>query len=533
MSRSPDQPILRRAKKAGEESRISGAASPAPRLVASHLTKRFGEFVANDAIDLTIEPGRVHVVLGENGAGKSTLMNMLYGHLQPDEGTISLDGQTVAITSPSVALGHAIGMVHQHFSLVQSYTVAQNVVLGVEPDRIAFRPKTAASAVQRTVDALGWDFDVTAKVADLPVSAQQRVEILKLLHRGARILLLDEPTALLSPTEIESLLDVIESLRDGGAAILLVTHKLPEVARVADRITVIRHGRVTAHFDGTDVTPTELARAMTGRISIPEIVTEPRVPGAPVLEVDGLSVVGTHGRRAVEDVSFTVRQGEILGIAAVEGNGQHELVQALVGLSKIAAGSIRVQGNDITGRPPRHARSAGLGIIPADRRTEGTIGAMSLVENFALTSIAAGRSRKGPFLDRKGMSARTSDAVQQYDIRPGRIGAPVSSLSGGNTQKLVIARELSSQPACVVAVSPTWGLDIGAVADVQRRLVDIRDSGRAVLLSSPDLEELLTLSDRIVVLYRGRVVAEFDRSNIDSDQLSLALMGSVVERTRS
>ena len=504
--------------------RFGGA--PAPQVNAIGLTKRFGSFTANEKVDLTLEPGVVHVVLGENGAGKSTLMNMLYGHLQPDEGRILVDGEEVDITSPSVALRHGIGMVHQHFSLVQSYTVAQNVVLGHEPNGAVFTPRSAAAAVQATVDRLGWSFDVRAKVSDLPVSAQQRVEILKLLHRGARVLLLDEPTALLSPTEIDSLLDVIEALRDAGAAILLVTHKLAEVERVADRITVIRHGVVTATYEGTDVSASDMARAMTGRTSIPEVATQPRLPGDVVLEVRDLTVPGAHGMNAVVGVSFSVRAGEIVGIAAVEGNGQHELVQALIGLERTVRGSVRVCGKDVTNRGPRDVRGAGIAVIPADRRTEGTVGAMDLADNPALNAISAGGYRRHGLLDRRAMVKAAAEAVEMYDVRPGRVAAPAKSLSGGNMQKLVIAREIASDPACMIAVSPTWGLDIGAVADVQNRLIALRDADRGVLLSSPDLDELLALSDRILVMYRGRIVAEFDRGEVEPDALSLALMGS-------
>ncbi|WP_240658642.1 ABC transporter ATP-binding protein [Microbacterium sp. CPCC 204701] len=508
-------------------------ASPAPRLVATGLTKRFGSFVANDSIDLTLEPGRVHVVLGENGAGKSTLMNMLYGHLQPDVGTISLDGTPVDINSPSAALHHGIGMVHQHFSLVGSYSVAQNVILGVEPRGALLHPRDISTSVANTVARLGWDFDVDKKVEDLPVSAQQRVEILKLLHRGARILLLDEPTALLSPTEIDSLLDIIEKLKADGAAILLVTHKLPEVERVADTISVIRHGKVTARYEDTNIAPAEMARAMTGRVDIPQIVSKPRTPGAPVLELRGVTVSGVHGHDVISDVDLTIHEGEIVGIAAVEGNGQHELVQAILGTAKIRAGRIALAGHDITGRSPRHVRASGVAVIPADRRAEGTVSPMSLVDNYALTTVAAGGFRRGPFLDRRAMTAAATSAIDRYDIRPGRPAAAASSLSGGNMQKLVIAREIDAEPQCLIAVSPTWGLDIGAVADVQRRLVEVRNAGQAVLLSSPDLDELLALSDRIVVLYRGQVVAEFTRDTLEVDELSLALMGSTSSRKAS
>lgn len=499
----------------------------ARRLAARGLTKRFGSFTANRGIDLEIEPGTVHVLLGENGAGKSTFMNMLYGHLQPDEGTIELDGVPVQIGSPGAALEHGIGMVHQHFSLVPSYSVAANVVLGVEPERVGWSPRRVSREVRATVDRLGWDFDVDRRVEDLPVSAQQRVEILKLLHRGARILLLDEPTALLTPTEIDALLETIVALRDGGAAILLVTHKLKEVESVADTITVIRHGEITGHFARGEATQVELARAMTGRSSIPEVRTTGPAPidGEVVLEVEGLTVGSAHGGHAVDGVSLSVRRGEILGIAAVEGNGQHELIEALCGLAAVRGGRIRVAGDDITGAPPRRVRAAGVAVIPADRREQGVVGDMTLVENFSLNAVAAGGRRKSGLLDRVGMRRLAAAAVEAFDIRPGRVEARAGSLSGGNMQKLVIARELSAAPRLVLAVSPTWGLDIGAVADVRERLVGLRAEGCAIVLSSPDLDEVIDLSDRIVVLYRGRVVAQFTRDDLDTDTLAVALMG--------
>jgi len=504
--------------------RVSRA--PGTSLQARGLTKRFGSFTANNEVDLLIEPGTVHVLLGENGAGKSTLMNMLYGHLTPDGGTILVNGTEENVSSPAAALDLGIGMVHQHFSLVPSLTVAQNVALGVEPGAVLYSAKQVSADVAATVARLGWDFDVDRRVGDLPVSAQQRVEILKLLHRGARVLLLDEPTALLTPTEIDDLLDVIENLRDSGAAILLVTHKLKEVERVADVVTVIRHGLVTGSFPGGELDATELARAMTGRASIPEVRTTGSVPDdAPtVLAVHDLRVRGAR-HLAVDGLSFTVRAGEIVGIAAVEGNGQHELVQALCGLDPVHSGTITVDGVDVTGDSPRQMRAAGLSVVPADRRTQGLVGDMTLVENFALNAVAGARGIRTALLDWKGMRTRAAAAVEAFDIRPGRTAAAAKSLSGGNMQKLVIARELSTDPSLVIAVSPTWGLDIGAVADIQGRIVGLRDAGCAVLLSSPDLDELLALSDRVLVLYRGRLMAEFARDDLDMDELSTALMG--------
>ncbi len=501
--------------------------APASTVEARGLTKRFGSFTANDHVNLTLTPGVVHVLLGENGAGKSTLMNMLYGHLAADEGEILIDGVAHDISSPGRALELGIGMVHQHFALVPSLTVAQNVALGVEPGRVIYSPRAVSADVRATVDRLGWDFDVDRRVEDLPVSARQRVEILKLLHRGARVLLLDEPTALLTPTEIDSLLDVISELRASGAAILLVTHKLKEVERVADVVTVIRHGKVTGEFVGGTLDATELARAMTGRASIPEVRTTGVVAddAKTVLVVDSLTVRTDHGV-AVDGLSFTVRAGEILGIAAVEGNGQHELVQALCGLQSVESGSIVINGVDVSGSTARQMRRAGLAVIPADRREQGLVGEMTLVENYSLNAVAAGgRTNRFGLLDWRDMRDRAVAAVEAFDIRPGRVAAAAHSLSGGNMQKLVVARELSAEPSVVVAVSPTWGLDIGAVADIQARLVALRAAGEAVLLSSPDLDEVLALSDRVIVLYRGRCVAELLREDLDMDALSMALMG--------
>lgn len=502
------------------------------RLEAAGLTKRFGDFTANDSVDLRLRRGEVHVLLGENGAGKSTFMNMLYGHLRPDEGSIAVDDREVGIASPADALSLGIGMVHQHFALAPSLTVAQNVVLGSETQRFGFSPSRISSEVRATVDRLGWDFDVDRRVADLPVSAQQRVEILKLLHRGAEILLLDEPTALLSPVEIDDLLTVLSDLRDAGCSLLLVTHKLKEVEQLADVVTVIRHGSVTGEFGASEIDAASIASAMTGRAEIPEIRTTGTVSeGAPqVLTVDGLTVRG-QGADVVSDVDIAVRAGEIVGIAAVEGNGQHELIQAIAGVVPAHSGTVVVEGQDVTGAPPLARRLAGMSVIPADRREEGVVGDMSLTENFALNSVAAGlrRTRWG-LLDWRAMREDVSAAVAAYDVRPGNIRARASSLSGGNMQKLVIARELHSGPRVVLAVSPTWGLDVGAVSDVQARIAALRDQGVGVLLSSPDLDELVGLSDRIVVLYRGRVVKEFTRENLDMSALSLALMGDVAER---
>jgi ABC-type uncharacterized transport system ATPase subunit len=514
---------------------VSPKTPPALELVG--LTKRYGDFTANDAIDLRVAAGEVHVLLGENGAGKSTLLNTVYGHQRPDAGSISVHGKEVCFTSPADALEAGIGMVHQHFSLVGSFTVAQNVVLGAEPGRGGLLDARAAErAVRETADSVGWDFDVSARVGDLPVSGRQRVEILKLLHRGARVLLLDEPTALLAPSEIDGLLETITGLRDRGCSIVLVTHKLREVTAIADTVTVIRHGSVRGVLSRGEFDEEALAAAMTGRGGIPATLgggrpparTHPVPVGEPVLQLSGLQADTDAGTPALQNLSVTVRAGEIVGLAGVEGNGQHELVEVVAGLRPSRAGRVVVAGQDVTGAAPRAVRAAGLGVVPADRGGWGVVPEMSLVENLALNEVAAGRDRRGGVLQWRAMRARARELVEQYDIRPGRIDAAAGSLSGGNMQKLVIARELSASPRAVIASSPTWGLDVGAVDAVHQRLRSARDAGAAVLLTSLDLDEVLALADRVLVVYRGRITLDVARTELDDRDLAVAMIGGRV-----
>jgi simple sugar transport system ATP-binding protein len=511
---------------------------PPPALELLGLTKRYGDFTANDAIDLRVAAGEVHVLLGENGAGKSTLLNTVYGHQRPDAGSISVHGREVRFSSPADALAAGVGMVHQHFSLVGSFSVAQNVVLGAEPGRGGLLARKAAErAVQQTADAVGWDFDVRARVGDLPVSGQQRVEILKLLHRGARVLLLDEPTALLAPSEIDGLLETISGLRDRGCSIVLVTHKLREVTAIADTVTVIRHGSVRGVLARGDFDEEALAAAMTGRDGIPATLggehaaparTNPVAAGEALLELTGLCADTDAGTPALQDLSLAVRAGEIVGLAGVEGNGQHELVEVVAGLRALRAGRVVVAGRDVTGVTPRAVRAAGLGVVPADRKGWGVVPEMSLVENLALNEVAAGRDRRGGVLQWRAMRERAEELVREFDIRPGRIDAPAGSLSGGNMQKLVIARELSAGPRAVIASSPTWGLDVGAVDAVHQRLRAARDAGAAVLLSSLDLDEVLALADRVLVVYRGRITLDVARADLDDRELAVAMIGGRV-----
>ncbi|MBM9469299.1 ABC transporter ATP-binding protein [Nakamurella leprariae] len=505
------------------------------------ITKRYGSFTANDSIDVRVEAGEVHVLLGENGAGKSTLLNTVYGHQRPDSGSILVNGREVAFASPADALAAGIGMVHQHFSLVDSFTVAQNVVLGDEPARGGLLQSAAAErAVQATADRVGWDFDVRRPVGELAVSGQQRVEILKLLHRGARILLLDEPTALLSPTEIDGLLETLDGLRASGCSIVLVTHKLREVTAIADHVTVIRHGQVRQVLGRGEFDEGVLAAAMTGRDRVEPAavgapaggaVTAPRAvapAGDVLLELSGVSARSDAGTPALQDLSLHVRAGEIVGLAGVEGNGQHELVEAIAGLRPVQSGRIALGGTDVTGWSPRRVRATGLGVVPADRRGWGVVPEMTLVENLALNEVAAGRDRRGGVLQWRAMRRRAQQLVSDYDIRPGNLDATAGSLSGGNMQKLVLARELSAGPRVVVASSPTWGLDVGAVEAVHDRIRAVRDAGTAVLLSSLDLDEVLALADRVLVIYRGRITLDVPRAELRDDGFALAMIGGSV-----
>jgi general nucleoside transport system ATP-binding protein len=485
------------------------------------VTKAFGPTVANRNISLTLREGNIHVLLGENGAGKSTLLNIMYGHLQPDEGWIEVFGRRREIAAPSVALECGIGLIHQHFTLVPSFTVVENILLG-KRSSLPSNKQTAAS-VGETAEQVGWKIDLNRRVSDLSISGRQHVEILKLLHHGARILLMDEPTSLLSPKEIDSFLTVVEKLAANGKSILLVTHKLKEVTRSADTVTVIRHGSITAEFDAQDLDETALARAMTGKKEIPKVTVSGEVnrTGVPALQVQNLSVESQEGM-PLKDINIEVFPGEIVGLAGVEGNGQDELTAAIAGLLKPRSGAVRLSGADVTFAEPRRRRSLGLAIVPADRRGAGIVSEMSVFENFALNKIGGGQA---PWIKWGDLKAQAVKLSKEFDVRPANIELPAGRLSGGNVQKVVLARELSSRPRILVASSPTWGLDIGAIADVRERLLVARRSGCAILLNSPDLDEILELSDRIVVMYRGVIQLNQLRWELNIDQLSLAMIG--------
>ncbi|MET9268840.1 ABC transporter ATP-binding protein [Kribbella sp. NPDC003557] len=495
-------------------------------LELSGLTKSFGSLVANDHIDLVIEPGEIHCLLGENGAGKSTLMNMLYGLLQPDSGEIVIDGEKVQITSPSDAIKHGIGMVHQHFMLVPVFTVAENIMLGRENTRAGgvLDRKKAHAVVSELSDRYGFEVDPEALVEDIPVGVQQRVEIIKALVNDASVLILDEPTAVLTPAEIDELIGVMRQLKENGTSIVFITHKLKEVKAIADKITVIRRGKVVGQAEPS-ASEEELAELMVGRAVDLVVDKEPAAPKDAVLRVEGLTVIDERGFTAVDDVDLEVRAGEILAVAGVQGNGQTELAEALLGLTPIAAGKISLDGQELTGRSTRQRLDAGIGYVPEDRWHDGFVDSFSVAENLVLDLF-----RKPPF--GKGLALRTDEIdknaqarVEEFDIRTQGIDLPVSSLSGGNQQKVVLARELSRPLRLLVASQPTRGVDVGSIEFLHGRIVEERDRGTAVLIVSTELDEIAALADRIAVMYRGKVVGVVP-SDTPRDELGLMMAGA-------
>jgi ABC-type uncharacterized transport system ATPase subunit len=471
------------------------------------ITKRFGDLVANDSIDLDITPGEIHCVLGENGAGKTTLMNVLYGLLQPDAGTISIDGIEHAHASPKEAIGAGIGMVHQHFMLVDVFTVAENLILGREDSTGGLlNMGEARHTVRRLSERYGLEVDPDAVIEELPVGVQQRVEILKALANDAKYLILDEPTAVLTPQETDQLMTVMRSLRDEGKAIVFITHKLREVREIADKITVIRHGKVVGVAKPTD-SESDLAELMVGRAVNLLVDKKLASPSAqPRLVMKGVSVARPNGTLAVDGLDLEVYGGEIVCIAGVQGNGQTELAEALLGLTPVEKGTIELDGTRLTGLTPRETIDAGLGFVPEDRKQDGCVGTFTVAENLILNHHEEHPYARGIALDLSKVRQNAAHRVAEFDIRTQSIEATVSSLSGGNQQKVVLARELSRSLALLVASQPTRGLDVGAIEFVHKRLVEERDRGTAVVISSTELDEVIALADRIAVMYRCRIV---------------------------
>jgi general nucleoside transport system ATP-binding protein len=491
------------------------------------LTKRFGGFTANEAIDLTVEPGEIHCLLGENGAGKSTLMNMLYGLLDPDAGEILLDGKRVHFRSPGDAIEAGIGMVHQHFMLVPVFTVAENVMLGREPTRglgVLDRHE-AASLVHEMSERYGLAVDPDAVVEDIPVGVQQRVEIIKALANDAEILILDEPTAVLTPQEIDELIGIMRTLRDNGTSIVFITHKLKEVIAIADRITVVRRGTVVATTTPEATSETELAELMVGRAVKLTVDKADRTPDDVVLVVDDLTVIDDRGHTVVDGVSFDVRGGEILGIAGVQGNGQTELVKTLLGLMPPTTGRVTLEGKDISRQSPRECLADGIGYIPEDRQHDGFVGSFTVAENLILDLCRDSKFSTGIAMSLPAIARNADHRIDEFDIRTQHAGSLVSSLSGGNQQKVVLARELSRSLKLLIASQPTRGLDVGSIEFVHQRLVTERENGTAVIIVSTELDEVFGLADRIAVMYEGRIVG-IVTADTSRDRIGMMMAGA-------
>ena len=479
-------------------------------------------------MDLAIEWGRVHALLGENGAGKSTLMNVVYGLTTADSGEILFDGNPVTIKSPHDAIRLGIGMVHQHFMLIPPLTVAENIVLGAETSRAGgmMDLERAYAEVGALSARYGLEVNPRARIESLSVGNQQRVEILKALYRGARLLILDEPTAVLTPQEAESLFDVVRNLVAGGAAVIFITHKLGEVMRIADGITVMRRGQVVGSTTPKESSPPDLARMMVGRAVLLRVDKTPAHPGEIVLDVKGLTVHDDRGQVAVEAVDFDVRRGEILGIAGVEGNGQSELVEAIAGLRRARAGSVTLDGRDVSHSSTHQRLHQGLGLIPADRLRQGVVLELPISDNLILDEYDSPRFANHLVRALREIRLFAVKMIQTFDIRADGPGALLSSLSGGNQQKVVVARELGTPPKLLVAAQPTRGVDVGSIEFIHRQLVDQRDAGLAVLLVSSELDEVLSLADRVAVMYRGKIVAVLASADADRERVGLLMAGA-------
>jgi simple sugar transport system ATP-binding protein len=502
--------------------------APADVAVELHgITKRFPGVVANRDVNIVVKRGQVHAVVGENGAGKSTLMKILYGMQRPDEGTIAIDGRQVSFHSPSDAIDAGVGMVHQHFMLADNLTVLENVVLGSEPSRAGLIDFGAAKRrIKKISDAYGLEVEPDSLVEDLGVGDRQRVEILKVLYRGAKILILDEPTAVLVPQEVEELFDNLRELKAEGLTVLFISHKLDEVLEVADEITVIRRGTTVKTVEPQGVTARQLAELMVGsELPTPE-TRESTVTDTVVLQGDGMTVRSVDGRALIDDVSFTIHQGEVLGIAGVEGNGQAELVEAVMGMRPLAAGTIHLGGEDLSAWGTRRRREAGIGYIPEDRHRHGLLLDSPLWENRILGHQTQEPNVNGPWIDRGGARRDTQRIIDQYDVRTPGIDVLASSLSGGNQQKLIVGREMSGEPKVLIASHPTRGVDVGAQAAIWDHIRAARRQGLAVLLISADLDELIGLSDSIKVILRGRFVADVDPAHVTPEDLGSAMTGA-------
>ena len=503
-----------------------------PAVHLDGITKRFPGVVANDDVDLAVERGSVHALLGENGAGKTTLMNVLYGLYRPTEGTVRLDGEAKSFDSPRDAIDAGVGMIHQHFMLVDPMTVWENVVLGNEPKTwggLRVDGEAAREAVVELSERYGFDVDPDATIADISVGEQQRVEILKALYRGADVLIMDEPTAVLTPQEVEELYGVFEELTEQGKTIIFISHKLGEALSAADDITVLRDGVNVGTVAADDVTREELAEMMVGREVLMEPATSPQEAGERVLEVTDLSVEDDRGVEAVSDLSFEVRGGEILGVAGVDGNGQSQLVEAITGLRESSSGAVRYRGESMDGKTRRDRIERGMAFIPEDRQERGLVMSYDLTENGILGSQHDPPFARGGRLDWGAARGHAESVIEQYDVRPPDAEAEAESLSGGNQQKFIVGREFERDPELVVAMHPTRGVDIGSTEFLHDRLLDLRADGKAVLLVSSKLDEVQGLSDRLAVIHEGEFTGIVDPATVTEEEIGLLMAGESLD----
>ena len=501
-----------------------------PRLRLKAITKRFGTFTANDHISLDVNPGEVMCLLGENGAGKTTLMNVVYGLLHPEEGSIEVDGKTVAVRSPHEAIAHGIGMVHQHFMLVEPLTVTENIVLGTRSlfskGAVLSDIRSLEEQVREVGNRYGLKVDPSATVANLSVGERQRVEIVKALYRGVKLLILDEPTAVLTPQETTDLFGTLKNLTREGLSVIFISHKMNEVMAVADRITILRDGKVVGRRLIGETNPGELATLMVGRDVTAGITKTPPAPGRKMLVIEDLSVTGEHGRKLLDRISFSVAEGEILGVAGVDGEGQQELTLAIAGILKASSGRIWIGDQEVTGRPPGEIIRAGLRHIPQDRQSAGLVLEFSVADNLILKKFTRPPFVKRGVLQTQIIQEHAREIIKKFDVRTRSPLTPVEDLSGGNQQKVVLGREIDSDLHVLLAAQPTRGLDVGATAYIHEVLLEQRAKGISILLISTELEEILNLSDRIVVLYGGKIMGETtcDRANIQKIGLMMAGM---------
>ena len=498
------------------------------------ITKVFGEFVANDKINLHLRKGEIHALLGENGAGKSTLMNMLAGLLEPTSGEIAVNGQVVTLDSPSKAASLGIGMVHQHFMLVEAFTVAENIILGSELTKNGVLDIAGASKeIKALSERYGLAVDPSAKIADISVGAQQRVEILKTLYRGADILIFDEPTAVLTPSEIDELMAIMKNLVKEGKSIILITHKLDEIRAVSDRVTVIRRGKSIETVEIAGATNADLAEMMVGRSVSFKTEKQASQPKEVVLAIKDLVVNENRGVPAVKNLSLDVRSGEIVGIAGIDGNGQSELIQAITGLRKVESGSIELKGDSIVGLHPRQITELSVGHVPEDRHRDGLILEMMISENIALQTYYKEPHSKNGILNYSNITSYAKKLMEEFDVRAASEIVPAAALSGGNQQKAIIAREIDRDPDLLIVSQPTRGLDVGAIEYIHKRLIEERDNGKAVLVVSFELDEILNVSDRIAVIHDGKIQGIVSPETTNKQELGVLMAGGNLGKEKS